>query len=124
MILLGILTNIGFGAYYGAMVAIAIVVSRYARHTRHEGQVRTGEDQYPLIRAWSVALLVILTVLMWIWPFQYFAFLWYVIRTGNMEFILINCAIALIKPLAAFSVGLGSVRLYEQSRPTRMNAIA
>jgi hypothetical protein len=117
IILLSILTNVFFGAYYGATVAVAIVILRYARHTRHEGQVRTGEDQYPTIRAWCIALLVIITVVMWIWPFQYFTYLWNVFRTGNAEFILLSYLLALVKPLAAFLTAYGGVRLYERSRP-------
>jgi hypothetical protein len=119
MIFVGILTNIFFGVYYGAMVAVATVVLRYARRTRHEGLVRTSRDQYPAIRAWCITLLVVITVVMWIWPFQYFTYLWYIVRTNNLEFTISSLLLALVKPLAALLTAVAGVRLYERSRAIR-----
>jgi hypothetical protein len=116
IVILGILANIAFGAYYGAMIAVSIAVLRYARHTRHEGMVRTSEDQYPIIRAWCLCLMVLLTIVMWMWPFQYFTFIWRILQLGNMEYVLASLLIALVKPLAALVTAFIGVRLYERSR--------
>jgi hypothetical protein len=105
--------------YYGAVVAISVVVLRYARHTRREGTVRTSEDHYPSIRAWCVSLVVITTVVMWIWPFEYFTYIWYVLHIRNSDALVINLVLALVRPAVSLITAFAGVRLYESSRPIR-----
>ena len=117
--LLGLLTSVLLGMYYGAVVAMSVAVLRYARHTRHEGTVRTSEDQYPSIRAWCISLVVITTVVMWIWPFEYFTYIWHVLHIKNSDVLLINLVLALVRPAVSLITAVAGVRLYENSRPIR-----
>jgi hypothetical protein len=117
--LLGLLTSVLFGVYYGAVVAMSVAVLRYARYTRHERTVRTSEDGYPSIRAWCITLVVITTVVMWIWPFQYFASIWYILHLQNPELVLTNLMFALVKPIVSLITAFAGVRLFERSRPVR-----
>jgi len=117
--LLGLLTSVLLGMYYGAVVAMSVAVLRYARHTRHEGTVRTSEDQYPSIRAWCISLVVITTVVMWIWPFEYFTYIWHVLHIKNSDVLLINLVLALVRPAVSLITAVAGVRLYERSRPIR-----
>lgn len=115
-VLLALLTNVLFGIYYGAMIAVSVAVLRFARQTRQEGAVRTSGDQYPSIRAWCILLVVITTVVMWIWPFRYFSSIWYILHLNNSEFLLISLMVALVKPVASLITAVAGVRLYERSR--------
>jgi hypothetical protein len=117
--LLGLLTSVLFGMYYGAVVAMSVAVLRYARYTRHERTVRTSKDQYPSIRAWCISLVVITTVVMWIWPFEYFTYIWNVLHIKNSDVLLINLVLALVRPAVSLITAFAGVRLYESSRPIR-----
>jgi hypothetical protein len=77
---------------------MSVAVLRHARYTRHERTVRTSEDQYPSIRAWCISLVVITTVVMWIWPFEYFTYVWHVLHIKNSDVLLINLVLALVRP--------------------------
>jgi hypothetical protein len=115
--LLGLFTSVLYGIYYGAVVATGIVVLRYARHTRREMEVRTSADQYPSIRAWCISLIIVTTFVMWVWPFQYLSYLWYLLHLTNLELALSTLILALFKPAVALVTVLAGVRLYERSRP-------
>ena len=117
--LLGLLTSVLFGMYYGAVVAMSVAVLRHARHTRHERTVRTSEDQYPSIRVWCILLVVITTVVMWIWPFEYFTYVWHILHIKNSDVLLINLVLALVRPAVSLITAFAGVRLYESSRPIR-----
>ena len=117
--LIGLLASVLFGMYYGAVVAMSVAVLRYARYARHERTVRTSEDQYPSIRAWCISLIVITTIVMWIWPFQYFTYIWYVLHFENSEVLLISLMLALVKPVVSLITAFAGIRLYERSRPIR-----
>ena len=79
----------------------------------------TSEDQYPSIRAWCISLVVITTVVMWIWPFEYFMYVWHVLHIKNSEVLLINLVLALVRPAVSLVTAVAGVRLYESSRPIR-----
>jgi hypothetical protein len=103
------------GVFYGGVVALGIAVWRYARYTRNEGILHTGDDQSHMLRVWCILLIVITTVVMWVWPFQYVSYLWFLINHSLLwtPIFLIG---AILKPLAALVTAVLGVRLYEGER--------
>jgi hypothetical protein len=117
--LVGFVTSVLLGAFYGGVVAAGIAVLRYSRHT---------QNQYPELRTWSILLIAITTVVMWIWPFSYVRYLWFLLFQSHnylwhlfqndlLSFFIFLVGV-LIKPAAALSTAIIGVRLYERSRST------
>jgi hypothetical protein len=117
--LVGLVTSALMGAFYGGVVAVGITVLRYSRHTH---------DQYPELRTWSILLISITTVVMWIWPFSYIRYLWFLLFQSHnylwhlfqndlLAFLIFLIGV-LIKPAVALLTAIIGVRLYERSRST------
>lgn len=114
---IGIVISALTGAFYGSVIAAGMAVFRFSKYAR---------EQYPELRIWSILLILLTTIIMWIWPFSYILVLWYLFRwvftQGNLLSFAILLISVLVKPMVALLTAIFGVRLYERSRSTGVGA--
>jgi hypothetical protein len=105
------------GTFYGALIAVAVAVLRFARHASDRGEPPVLARRYPQVRNWCRGLTAAMTVVLWGWPYSYIArdFLRLVY---HREFIAAAAHLPALgaRPAAALATAAVGIWIYERTR--------
>ena len=115
--LLDFATTMMVGTFFGALIAVAVAVLRFARHASDQGEPPVLARRYPRVRNWAYGLTAAMTVILWGWPYSYIT--WNLLRlVYHREFLEASLHLPALgaRPAAALVTAGVGIWIYERTR--------